>query len=575
MCGIWAHVLCDGHNDQDGPIELSKDAAAPIQKRGPDIKTTVTTPWFSMAFNRLAINGLHVKGNQPFSLTTPDGDTIYLMCNGEIYNYKSLVQKYDLTLESSSDCEVLIHLLAKFWDSDSSTFESVLREIEGEYAIVAVRESDKNGKNKEVFVARDPFGVRPLYWSKGSTATATSEEEVGTEESHKGLIFSSLLSGIAGIAGMGTGIHFPPGHYLKTNTASSSSSIVPVRFYQGLGPEFMSKIPTPDADNGDIRDNGNTNMQDYYLAATQTLIAAVSARMQSDRPVGFLLSGGLDSSLVVGIAARILKTHENIKTFSVGMQGSSDLAYARQVADFLGTDHTEVVFTPEEALAIIPEVIRCLETYDITTIRASIGSFLLAKHVREHTDIKVLLNGDGSDEVACGYLYNYYAPSPEEAHADAINRLEEIHMYDGLRVDRTISNHGLEARVPFLDPRYVEAYLSIPDYLRVPGPQNMEKKLLRDAFFLLYPDVLPKDVLYRRKEAFSDGVSAKSDGRETMIQRIKRWTLETHNMPEPDYYKQVFNEAFPGHEHIIPGYWMPRWTGAETNDPSATTLKIY
>ena len=226
-------------------------------------------------------------------------------------------------------------------------------------------------------------------------------------------------------------------------------------------------------------------------------------------------------------------------------------------------------FTPEEAIEAIPSVIQCLESYDITTVRASIGSFLLARWINENTDIKVLLNRDGSDEIACGYLYNYYAPSAQDAHEDALRLLSEIHMYDGLRVDRTISHHGIEARVPFLDTRYVDAYLNILVEWRVPNKFQMEKQFLHDVFNEFYPGILPREVLYRRKEAFSDGVSSKNETK-SMIDYIKDFT----NGKEADVYKEIFTELFPNNLHIIPRYWMPKWTD-ETNDPSATKLKIY
>jgi asparagine synthase (glutamine-hydrolysing) len=321
----------------------------------------------------------------------------------------------------------------------------------------------------------------------------------------------------------------------------------------------------------------------YMLDITKTLIDAVSTRLASDRGIGFFLSGGLDSSLVVGIAVKILGL-QCAKTFSIGMKGSPDLKYARQVATFLETDHTEVIFTEKDIIDALPHVIECLETYDITTVRASIGSFLLAKHIRENTDVRVILNGDGSDEVACGYLYNYYAPSAQAAHLDAERLLEEIHMYDGLRVDRTLSYYGLEARVPFLDTKYVHTYMSIPAELRIPiqdtydaetgqkVPGCMEKYMLRNAFKQLYPYVLPESILMRRKEAFSNGVSGANHNSKSMIQIIQEWAFN-NMLTEEVLYKAIFEETFPNHLHVIPKYWMPRWCDA--TDPSATVLPIY
>jgi asparagine synthase (glutamine-hydrolysing) len=537
MCGIWAYILRNGllHGEV-----LEEQENNTLKNRGPDNTVVVKKENIHMVFHRLAINGLSSTGDQPFTIIDEDGTVTYIMCNGEIYNSKDIIHKYNIKTESDSDCEVLCYLLKRFWNNPFR----VLNEIRGEYAIVAVRMYSDD--RTEVFAARDPFGVRPLYWSTNCY----------------GLTFSSLLSGIMG---HGKGVHFPPGHYISGDVSACD----PVSFYTIPSYDVLSY-----ATSSTSALTASTDDTQYYKYITRSLVDAVSIRLTSDRELGFLLSGGLDSSLVVGIATRVLEV-ERPKTFSVGMEGSSDLLYARKVADFLGTDHTEVLFTLDEAIQAIPEVIKCLETYDITTIRASIGSFLLAKYIKNNTNVRVLLNGDGSDEVACGYLYNYYAPSADEAHSDAIRLLEEIHMYDGLRVDRTISYNGIEARVPFLDPMYVETYLSTPASLRIPTKERMEKHLLRHAFWHTYPDILPHEIMFRRKEAFSDGVSAKIDeGKETMIQRIKKWAAD-QGTTEPDMYKTIFDGLYPDHKHIIPRYWMPRWTGAQTNDPSATTLSIY
>lgn len=536
MCGIWAYIGANGEvKTTDGVGGLSKS----LVNRGPDSVTQVVESAGSvhLLFHRLAINGQSSAADQPFKIQDSQNNTIYIMCNGEIYNYKDIATEYNITLNTGSDCEVLCELFDRFW----ATPKMIFQRIKGEFAIVAVRVSPNGAKS--VIAGRDPYGVRPLYWSRQQDS----------------VIFSSLLSGIVSMEG-GVGNHFPPGQYVQYDTNTVNQRItypVPLSYYT---------LPM-------INMDFETTTQ--YAMIANSLVHAISIRTidMCDRPggIGFLLSGGLDSSLIVGIASRVLNIPKP-KTFSVGMEGSKDLIYARKVADYLETDHTEVIFTIEEAIAAIPEVIRCLETYDITTIRASIGSYLLAKWIKNNTYVRVLLNGDGSDEVACGYLYNYYAPSPQDANDDALRLLREIHMYDGLRVDRTIAYNGIEARVPFLDPEYVGTYLSMPVEQRVPNRENnrMEKQLLRDAFNTVYPGILPDEILYRRKEAFSDGVSAVKSKR-TMIESIKEWACNQ----EPERYKAIFEEMFPGHLHVIPRYWMPRWTGNETNDPSATTLKIY
>lgn len=540
MCGIWASLLSNNY------ICTKSYIYSPwihrVSPRGPDRSIEVRGEGYHFAFHRLAIHDASPKGDQPFHLTAKDGTVYHVICNGEIYNYKALVQKHKIKMYSGSDCEVILHMLVKNWDNP----KKVLDQLDGEYAFVAMR--TKPDGTRDALAARDPFGVRPLFYA--------SFEATGRET-----YFSSLLAGIPPVPGL-RAEQFPPGHYIYLSLDQSQPEPTPVRFYHGL-PVVPSKVDS-------------FVLQDAQEKIASTLIEAVQKRLDSDRPVGFLLSGGLDSSLVVGIATKILGVKKP-KTFSIGLRGSTDLEYARQVANYLDTEHSEITFDVSHAIRMIPELIGCLETYDITTIRASIGSFLLARFIKDNTDVRVILNGDGSDEVACGYLYNYYAPSPEEAHKDAERLLQEIHFYDGLRVDRTLSYHGLEARVPFLDPAYVEAYLSFPAEVRVPVPKlRMEKDLLRQAFLTLHPDVLPEEILLRRKEAFSDGVSAPANAAEpkqSMIEMIQGF-LQAKGIEEADFYKKVFDELFPNHDHVIPHYWMPQWT-TETKDPSARTLSIY
>jgi len=561
MCGIWAYVLPNGQAMDDADVSVTdryltevqrKKLLSTVAKRGPDRSKEFLSSGknFHLAFHRLAIHDLSPSGDQPFTITDKDGNTYYVICNGEIYNYKEIGNKYNMQLQSDSDCEVIVHLCNMYWD----TPEVILQDLEGEFAFVAVRETSQGIIS--ILAARDPYGVRPLYYSPHTNGS---------------ILFSSLLSGIMDAEYLDStlkGSHFPPGHYY-TSDMTPSDTLLFTQYYKLA----INRNSAPS-----VEDDRSIVLQfdEYYDNITETLIEAVKTRLASDREIGFFLSGGLDSSLVVGIATRILglgatEGTKPARTFSIGMEGSPDLAYAKQVAEFLGTNHTEVRFTAEDAISVIPEVVKCLETYDITTIRASIGSYLLAKYIRENTDVRVIMNGDGSDEVACGYIYNYYAPSPAEAHADAERLLEEIHMYDGLRVDRTVSHHGLEARLPFLDPHYVKAYFEVPEELRVPMKGcRIEKHLLRQAFALGYPNVLPNDVLFRPKEAFSNGVSAAKG--KSMIAAIQE-CAESIGVTEADLYKNIFEELFPNHLHVIPRYWMPRW--CEATDPSATTLDIY
>lgn len=532
MCGIWALV---GAGAGARPVHHAPFIEA-ISPRGPDRSTEVYGPHFHIAFHRLAIHDLSPSGDQPFRIASRSKGLIYVICNGEIYNAEEIQATYGFPLTGGSDCEVLAMMIVDLWDTPREIFSL----IRGEYAFVAIRVPDEGPV--EWLAARDPFGVRPLYW--GNTPY--------------GPVFSSTLAGVAGLYGA-VGDQFPPGHMARGGGAGAGEGLpAPVGVFD---PPLQGPGPGPGA------------AAAARAIIAETLVDAVRVRMSSERPLGFLLSGGLDSSLLVAIAVKALG-HRAPPTFSIGLEGSPDLAAARKVARHLGTQHTEVIFTIDEAIAAVPEVIRALETYDITTIRASIGSFLLARYIRINTGIRALINGDGSDEVAGGYLYHYYAPSAEDSHYDCLRLLHEIHRYDGLRVDRTLGWHGLEARLPFLDPAYVRAYLAAPAGLRAPragGDAQMEKQLLRDAFDEAYPGLLPREILYRRKEAFSDGVSGKNN----LIAALGEWAMREHGVPERAAYAKVFDALFPGHRHVLPGgYWMPKWT-QETDDPSARTLAVY
>jgi asparagine synthase (glutamine-hydrolysing) len=325
-------------------------------------------------------------------------------------------------------------------------------------------------------------------------------------------------------------------------------------------------------------------------AVSVALTAAVKKRMMMERPVAVLLSGGLDSSLVASLVAKELRLAGKppLKTFSIGMTGSSDLRYAKMVADWIGSDHTEVVVTPKEMFDAISTVIFHIESYDTTTVRASVGNWLVSKAVKELSECKVVFNGDGSDEVWGSYLYFYEAPSAKEYEDDVVRLLNEIHSFDVLRSDRSISSNGLEPRTPFLDKAFVQTVMSVPLKYRMPKRGGLcEKWLLRKAFD--NGETLPPEVLWRRKEAFSDGVSGTEKSWYQNIQEIvadrvpadwksiamKKYTVNTPMTAEMFYYRSCF-EGFYGPAHVtttVPHFWMPKWTGA--TDPSARTLAVY
>jgi len=320
------------------------------------------------------------------------------------------------------------------------------------------------------------------------------------------------------------------------------------------------------------------------------LTIAVKKRLMADRRIGCLLSGGLDSSLV---AALLVKEAEEInlpykiQSFAIGMEGSPDMEKARQVAKYIGTEHHEVVFTEEDVAKVLDDVIYTLETPDITTIRASIGMYLLSKYILDNTDTTVVFSGEGADEVAQGYIYFRDAPTAKDAHEDSVRLLREIYLFDGLRADRTMASQSLELRVPFLDLQFSHYYLSIEPHLRQPK-DGVEKFLLRSAFDKT--DLLPDEILWRHKEAFSDGVASKKKSLFVILQEIteKRipWSFDkastakkyphcTPTTKEALYYREVFEKSYPNlAENFLPYYWMPRFVEGIT-DPSARFIKHY
>ena len=317
--------------------------------------------------------------------------------------------------------------------------------------------------------------------------------------------------------------------------------------------------------------------RNYYKSLIKgSLINAVKKRLLSDRPIACLLSGGLDSSLITSIVVQLTKqkSKTKIETFSIGLPGSTDLKYAKIVANYLGTKHHEILVTEDKFFDAIPEVVKIIESYDTTTVRASVGNYLVSKYISEHSKAKVIFNGDGSDELTGGYLYFHKAPNNLLFDYEVKTLLSNIHYFDVLRSDRSISSCGLEPRTPFLDKTFVSNYLSIPLIYRI--EKGMEKKLLRDSF----QEFLPTEVLYRTKEAFSDGVSGtERSWFEIIAERLKSIDIPildfnneylTPRTKEQMYYRYLFEKEYSGREKIIPYFWMPKWSN--TTDPSARTL---
>ena len=548
MCGIWALLKANPELNENYINSINN-----IKKRGPDSTIIHLDKNYLVGFHRLAINDLSVSGNQPFYYSSSDYNYI-LIANGEIYNHKELETKYLIKTNSRSDCDVLLQLFILL-DEDLTKFNNELR---GEYSIVIIKQS-KTTNILEYFASTDPLSVRPLFYYLNNLF------EVG---------FSSLLSGLSNLSE--NVMRLEQGSYIygKINFGIEHT-------YKIVNYSLPYQIPIMDIN------QINNNINDLYQSIINVLIDSIKIRLESDRPIGCLLSGGLDSSLVAAIAAKELaKKGQKLRTFSIGMDDGTDIKYARMVAEHIGSIHTEFNFTPNDGLNSIDDVLLATETFDITTIRASVGQYLLAKKIASTTDIKVILNGDGADECQMGYLYFYLYPSIAEAKIERDKLLNQIHLFDGLRVDRNISYHGLEARVPFLDKEFVNLYYKIPPELLVPTPTRMEKHLIRTAFNELMPDLLPYDVLFRKKEAFSDGVSSKEKSWYMIVkdhynQIITDEEFETRHeikdiqplCKESFYYRKQFNKLFLNNQRVIPRYWLPNWIS--TTDPSARTLNIY
>jgi len=437
------------------------------------------------------------------------------MCNGEIFNYLDLQKKYNLTLTSKSDCEVILRLYEK----------NILNveEFNGDFAFVIY-----DFKKRLITLSRDRIGVRPLFYG------FTHDQCFAVSSEVKALSFCEL----------NRIYHVPPSNMVTYNLMRESIEQIPYYNITQVLPSFYLK--------NDIK---------------TLLIESTRKRLLSDRPIGCLLSGGLDSSIICARLCHLLGP-KNVRTYSIGMQGSLDLEYARKVADFLGTDHHEVLFTPEEGLIAIPEVVHHLESYDITTVRASVGMYLLGKYISKNTNDKVIFSGEGSDELFCGYLYFHYAPTVESAHNESLRLIGELYKYDVLRADRCISSHGLELRVPFLDPSVLEFAKSLPGDKKAPNG-GIEKKVLREAF----RGMLPDDVLFRRKDGFSDGVSGK---KKSWYEYIRDHVNDDYNstQKESEWYKSLYLREYSHYPKPIDYYWLPKWVNCGGN-PSGRVLRVF
>ena len=521
MCAIM------GFSKKTLPKEAIGEYFDRTLSRGPDMSRIIETPSGYLCFHRLAIMGLTEAGMQPFQL----GDD-FVVCNGEIYGFRAIKRKLSEKYEfhSGSDCEILLPLFREYG-------LAMFSRLDAEFAMIIY-----DSMSDSLIAARDPIGIRPLFYGYDSDGA---------------IVFASEAKNLVGLCK--EVFPFPPGHYYAFGKFVRYADLTTVKSYSTDDLETVCK---------NIRTK---------------LIAGVDKRLDADAPLGFLLSGGLDSSLVCAISSVILG--KKIRTFAIGMDTDAiDLKYAREVADYIGADHTEVYMTRQQVLDSLEEVIAMLGTWDITTIRASMGMYLCCKAIHEQTDIRVLLTGEISDELF-GYKYTDYAPSAQAFQMESKKRVDELYMYDVLRADRCISVNSLEARVPFGDLDFVRYVMSVDPKLKL-NTYNMGNYLLRHAFEKDH--LLPDDILWRQKAAFSDAVG------HSMVDDLKAYAEEKYTDDEferlrkkYDYctpftkesllYREIFEKYYPGQARMIQDFWMPNkaWEGCNVDDPSARCLANY
>ena len=409
--------------------------------------------------------------------------------------------------------------------------------LDAEFAMIIY-----DAKSDSLIAARDPIGIRPLYYGYYEDGT---------------IMFASEPKNLVGLCERV--MPFPPGHYWADGKF--------VRY----------------ADLTTVTDYCTDDLDTVCRTIREKLIAGVEKRLDADAPLGFLLSGGLDSSLVCAISAKLLG--RKIRTFAIGMDTDAiDLKYARQAADFIGAEHTEVYMTRDDVIASLEGLIAMLGTYDITTIRASMGMYLCCKAIHEQTDVRVLMTGEISDELF-GYKYTDFAPSAEAFQQEAKKRIDELHMYDVLRADRCIAVNSIEARVPFGDLDFVKYVMSIDPEKKL-NTYGMGKYLLRKAF--ADDHILPEEILWRQKAAFSDAVG------HSMVDDLKEYAESVYTDEEFErgcakydfarpftkeslLYRDIFEKYYPGQAEMVKDFWMPNksWEGCNVNDPSARVLSNY
>lgn len=560
MCGLTFFVLAPDQHCDTSNLRDAARATSSIAHRGPDrVRVEKIADGVHAGFSRLSIVGLNRASDQPFVTS----DNVVLVCNGEIYNHKFLIQKYGLVCSSDSDCEVILRMYLRYGD-----VAQIAGELDGVFAFVLY-----DARNQTLHAARDLLGIRPLFWNNNPAAPHAFASEAKAVLSHHCFRHAE---------------QFPPGRAVTLSLRPGVRQAPKMRFMPGYHQIIgLMRPKTPQ----------RPQLQDHVYTALRNLLhSAVRKRLMGDRPIACLLSGGLDSSLITSIVVRELGVQgipaSQINTYSIGMSGSSDLKHARIVAQFLGTDHHEVLKTEKEFIDAIPETIWTVESDDVTTVRASVGNYLVSKYIAAHSDNKIIFNGDTADEIFASYLGFSRAPSKEAFKDENARMLLNIHFFDVLRSDRSISGAGLEARTPFADKALVKYVMSLnPSHkmFDVSKHGRMEKHVLRAAF--VSDSYLPASILWRRKEAFSDGVSSSSRSWHHIAQ-AHALTVRRAEDPgngalflrkkaswqdEAWWYTSLFQQKFGGRGSTFtptPHRWVHPF-GETNEDPSARQLAFY
>ncbi|XP_054732514.1 probable asparagine synthetase [glutamine-hydrolyzing] [Anastrepha obliqua] len=553
MCGIFAIFSRDGqplapkvyHGSMHTAREIAYRQSGKQRHRGPDDTGVKVLPEDGVVLihERLAVICVHT-GHQP--LVSESGNTL-VVANGEIYNYleqSAEIAKKRGHYKPKSDCNVIGELYEIYG-------EHLLEYITGMFAFVLY---DKRTKN--ILIARDPFGIIPLYIGEDVDGNIWVASEM------KCLVeFCPKLE------------LFTPGE-LRVGPANN------LQRKKYFKESWIEHIPTQEVDLSILRSKFES---------------AVRSHLQCDVPFGALLSGGVDSSLVASIATKLRRESDpnyRLKTFSVGLCNAPDFKAAKLVADYIGSDHTEIVFEIEDALDGIRDIIYHLETYDVTTVRCSLPMLILARYIKS-TGIKMILSGEGADEIFGGYLYFFKAPNTEEFHKELVKRVEQINVSDCLRANKVTMAKGLELRVPFLDTSFVNYVMSIRPDNKIPGDLNclgnqtkyrIEKHILRATFANNY---LPNEVLWRQKEQFSDGVgyewidsirrvATSHITDEQFATAAERFPINTPTTKEAFYYRTIFEEQFPGEAAAqTVKRWVPRLDWGCPEDPSGRAQAVH